>query len=304
MITGTPKHLALLSMVLMPSTGAFAAATTLIDFTVYRMPLHSVALEGIVALDESKTGSEALPHLSVVAQKEQDDALAVTTDNSTQTTGEKKILVIRVDFSDLPGDPGHGLYTAPYVQQIADTRVGPFFQRSSYGLATLKFTVTPQLYRMPWAAANYAVSTSLDGLYDNALAAAESDYVLNNYDKIAVLFPSLAGLPGSGFVARGWAEIGGSRVWLNGVFVLTSVAHELGHTLGLEHANLWHVTDGNPVSDHGSSIEYGDPFDPMGSANLESDQSADFNPWFKSLLHWIPDSPNNNSQWRLPGLSL
>ncbi|MDB6139523.1 MAG: Na-Ca exchanger/integrin-beta4, partial [Verrucomicrobiaceae bacterium] len=66
-------------------------------------------------------------------------------------------------------------------------------------------------------------------------------------------------------------------------------AHEIGHNYGLQHCNLWQVHDSNPVSDSGSSTEYGDPFGVMGS-NPTTDIKSHFDMWEKSILHWIPDA--------------
>jgi M6 family metalloprotease-like protein len=204
-----------------------------------------------------------------------------------------EILVVRVDFSDLPGDPrplsGAAPYTASYIQQLADGQVAPYYQHSSYGRATLKFTVTPQLYRLPGTAAHYSTSIYPFELYNDAVTAAQADYSTANYDKVVVLFSWLGSLPGSQVQFGGLSLIGTSMAWVNGEFDFRVVAHELGHTFGLFHANFWHNSDGNPVSLSGSSVEYTDPFDTMG-ANWANDGRADFNPWFKHQLNWIQDS--------------
>lgn len=44
--------------------------------------------------------------------------------------------------------------------------------------------------------------------------------------------------------------------------------------LGLVHSNLWQVSNRNPISPNGRSLEYGDPFDIMGTA---FEPSGDFN---------------------------
>ncbi|MBA3351347.1 MAG: hypothetical protein H0U23_02790 [Blastocatellia bacterium] len=54
----------------------------------------------------------------------------------------------------------------------------------------------------------------------------------------------------------------------------------------LAHANLWQVTDGNPISPDGYFNEYRDLYDPMGGG-LEG---SDYNPWFKYMLGWIAES--------------
>mgnify|MGYP006988317016 CR=1 FL=1 len=86
------------------------------------------------------------------------------------TVGNKKMLVIRVDFSDLTGEPKRGstTYTAAYVQNIADVEVAPYYAQSSFGAASLTTTVTTQVYRMPQTASAYAVG-DLNAQHDGGL---------------------------------------------------------------------------------------------------------------------------------------
>ncbi len=212
---------------------------------------------------------------------------------SSWTTGNKNVIVIRIDFSDLPGDP-HGReggqdYTAAYCQTLADSQVTPYYQQSSYGLTGLSNMVTTQLYRMPQSAAFYASNNADAQLHLDAEAAASGDYAVSNFDRVLVLFSPFDNLNTTEMNYGGLSDIGGRNVWINGEFDFRIVAHELGHTYGLYHANLWQVSDGNPISPLGVNQEYGDVFDTMG-ANYADDPRTDFNPWFKNLLGWIPDS--------------
>src|SRR6185295_13861180 len=64
----------------------------------------------------------------------------------------------------------------------------------------------------------------------------------------------------------------------------TGVAgHELGHNWGLNHANFWD-TSSQSVIGPGTSVEYGDIFDTMGSANAGTNH---FNARYKSYLNWL-----------------
>ena len=207
------------------------------------------------------------------------------------TTGLKNVLIIRVDFSDLPGDPtfpGMAAGTAAQIQNVADTLVAPYYPRSSYGLTSLTNTVTTQLYRMPQTAEFYATGGDNAQLHTDAEAAAAADYTLTNYDRIVVVFSFLGNINGSLIDYGGLAQLGGTNVWINGEFDFRVVTHELGHTYGLYHASLWQVTDGNPISPNGTTIEYGDDFDTMG-ANYADDTNTDFNPFYKNILGWIRD---------------
>lgn len=209
---------------------------------------------------------------------------------SSWTTGNKQILVIRIDFSDLPGDPverGDGVvYTASYVENLTDTQVASFYLQNSYGLTSLSNTVATQLYRMPQTASYYATNGASNQLYDDATSAASVGYTLTNYDRVIVLFSNLGGITNSQITYAGQAMVGGRQVWVNGAYWLSTVAHELGHTYGVYHANLWQVHDSNPISTNGTSVEYGDAYDPEGSGWSGSPR-PDFNPWFKTVLGWI-----------------
>ena len=204
---------------------------------------------------------------------------------SAWTTGGKNILIIRVDFSDKTGAP----YSAASIQSLTDTQISPYYLKSSYQLTSLTNTVTSPVYRMPQTAVYYATNGADDQLHSDAETAASTNYTLADYNRIIVVFSSLGSIPGSQITYGGLAQIGGPDVWCNGEFDFRVIAHELGHTYGLFHANLWQVSDGNPISPSGSNVEYGDDFDTMG-ANYANSQATDFNPWFKNYLGWIADT--------------
>jgi hypothetical protein len=260
----------------------------------FASPKHLREAEARLEAAEEGTGPQTLKATALLetsAQPQIEETTAAAP--SAWTTGNKKILIIRVDFSDLPGDPksisGGTTYTAAYVQNLADTQISPYYLQSSYALTSLTNTVTTQVYRMPQTAAYYAVNNANSQLHSDAETAAAANYTLSDYDRIIVLFSWLGSISGSGITYGGLAQVGGLDVWVNGEFDFRVVAHELGHTYGLWHANLWQVSDGNPISPNGSSTEYGDDFDTMG-ANFANDLRTDFNPWFKNTLGWIPDT--------------
>jgi uncharacterized repeat protein (TIGR01451 family) len=208
------------------------------------------------------------------------------------TSGRKRVLIIRVDFSDIAGDPidftGNPL-TANYVQGIADNEVAPYYLQSSYRATSLTNTTTTQLYRLPDTAVSYATAGDNDKLHADAKALANVDYPLTNYDRIIVVFANLSGIPNSQITYGGLANLGSTNVWVNGEFDFRVVAHELGHTYGLLHAALWQVTDFNPISPLGSPIEYGDDYDTIGG-NFANYHGTDFNPANKNRLGWLPDN--------------
>jgi len=211
---------------------------------------------------------------------------------SAYTTGAKNMLVIRVDFSDVPGEPhsrgsNPTVYTSAYVKNLADTQITPYYQASSYGQTTIATTVSTKLYRMPQTAAFYAVPGADDLLHSDARALASADFTLSNYDRICVLFSPLEGIAGSQINYGGLAQVGGPYWWVNGEWDFRVTVHELGHTYGLFHGNLWQVNNGYAANLAGTSVAYGDDFETMG-ANFANSFSTDFNPWFKNMLDWIP----------------
>jgi len=237
----------------------------------YDVPLSGITLDNEAALEEP----------AATPQSQQANP------PSAWTTGGKNILIIRVDFSDLSGAPQG--FSAATVQNVADSQIAPYYLKSSYGLTSMTNTVSTLVYRMPQTAAYYATNDANDTLHTDAENAAAANYTIANYDRVIVFFASLGSLPNSQINYGGLADIGAKRVWCNGEFDFRVIAHELGHTYGLYHGNLWQVSDGNPISLSGVDTEYGDDFDTMG-ANGPNNLRTDFGPWFKNILGWVSDS--------------
>lgn len=79
--------------------------------------------------------------------------------------------------------------------------------------------------------------------------------------------------------------LGGRGIWMQTTQPQVLV-HELGHNLGLWHANCWATTDGS-VAGVGVNREYGDPYDTMGHGY--PDLHA-LNVYQKNRLGWLPPS--------------
>ena len=263
---------------------------------LYRFPSRAQLVEAERRIEIAETGfgpEPSKPATAVIESIAETTASPPLVDSIAWTTGTKNVLVIRIDFSDRPGNPTGDLdgatYTSSYVSNLVNTQVVPYYQRTSYGLTSLAVTATPQLYRMPQPSTYYINNSANDELHADAEAAAAVNYTLSDYDRIIVLFTRMnmaADTPSGPFVYGGLSDVGGPRTWINGRFTLGYVAHELGHSYGLYHANLWQVFDGNPISPDGSNTEYGDEFDIMGHGGVTQ---AEFNPWFKNLLGWLPN---------------
>lgn len=256
---------------------------------------HLQKIETLLEAAESGIGPEPARSAEAVLDPNQPAAPGEATSSdlaaSSYSEGRKSVLIIRVDFPDLPGDPqGFGaIHTASSVQDLIDTQVTPFFQESSYGITSLTNTVTSAVYRMSQPSTYYATNGANYELHNEAKAAAAASHAVESFDRVIVLFSFLGYIPGSAIGYGGMAEVGGPTIWVNGEFDFRVVAHELGHSYGVWHGNLWQVNDGNPISATGTRKEYEDDFDTMG-ANFANDRRTDFNPWFKNRLNWIQDS--------------
>lgn len=240
------------------------------------------------ALDTRGAG-DARPEIMTAANGQPGTSGVAGRPPPSWSTGTKKVVVIRVDFSDRAGAPvSEALALSLFTNANG---VIPFYAQSSYGQAAIEITaadITP-VYRLPGTAVNYATNGLNAQLHTDARALATAGgFDLATYDRICVVFAYLGNIPSSLIDYAGLAQVQGRNLWVNGFYDFRVMAHELGHTFGLLHANLWQVADGNPVSDTGSSTEYADPFDTMGGGN--TDIRHHFSPWGKSILHWIPDT--------------
>jgi len=197
---------------------------------------------------------------------------------SAWTEGTKRLLVIRVDFSDLAG--------VPFSNQTGTNMVSgltSFYRDSSYGKTTFaplgQGSTLTATFRMPRTAADYGGNNDFNGLRDDARnAARQSGLTLSNYELDLICFGAV---PGFGWAGLGYVGAAGS--WIRSSFDAGVPAHELGHNFGLNHANYWD-TGGTSAIGAGSSVEYGDKFDTMGSAAAGQKH---FNTRYKNQLNWL-----------------
>ncbi|MEY2879187.1 MAG: hypothetical protein RLZZ15_1567, partial [Verrucomicrobiota bacterium] len=211
-------------------------------------------------------------------------AAATTTTPTGWTTGAKKLLYIRVNTSDLPGDP-IPLTTA----QANMTEIAQYYSDVSQTLTSIATTFVPVTLKLPSPATTYQAANNYQQLRLDALAAARAydtangatgKYNPDKYDLDIVMHPRIV-FP-SDYLGIGL--VGARGIWINGSTAAATPKHELGHNYGVQHANGWQPTDLTTPIGAGTHAEYADMFDVMGVPS----NGGHFNAWFKSYLLWLP----------------
>lgn len=202
--------------------------------------------------------------------------------NSAATEGVKKLIAIRVDFSDLPGAPFSDKTGTNLVSNL-----NAFYAAMSYGKTGFKLVgdgsvITPTL-RMPKTAAEYGASDASILRTDARAAARAAGIEPRNFDYDLTCFGAV---PGFGWAGLGYVGAPGS--WIRASFDEAGgvPGHELGHNFGLNHANFWDTGDESTIGP-GTNVEYGDGFDTMGNAGAGK---RHFNARYKNLLNWLPNA--------------
>jgi len=197
---------------------------------------------------------------------------------SAWTEGQKNLILIRVDFSDLSG--------VPFSDSTGTTLVSglnSFYTEMSYGRTGFRAVgsgsdVTPT-FRMPQRADYYGTNDFYNQLRTDATnAAVAAGFVMTNYDRDVICMGAVPGWSWSGL-----AYVGAAGAWIRSSFGVGVPAHEIGHNYGLNHANYWD-TSGLSVLGPGTSVEYGDIYDTMGTASAGI---YHFNARYKSYLNWL-----------------
>lgn len=197
---------------------------------------------------------------------------------STWTEGQKKLILIRVDFPDLVGVNLSDSGAVTLINNLNNFYTEMSYGRASFASNGLGSDFTP-VFRMSQPAAYYGTNNFYNQLRNEARnAATAAGYTLTNYNLDMICFGSV---PGFGWSGLGY--VGSAGTWLRNSFGTGVAAHELGHNYGLNHANFWN-TGGASVTGPGSSTEYGDSFDTMGSASAGNNH---FNARYKSYLNWL-----------------
>jgi hypothetical protein len=218
----------------------------------------------------------AMPDCGVCANPS--SMLRAASSSPVPVLGEKKILYIRVNFPDDSSEPITTATAEDLMQQV-----DAFYRTHSYGQCRMKSTVT-SLLQLPSPKSAYFITNSVTSridwhpfqiLADARTVARASGYDPSQYDLEMVRL--------NGPLVQSWGNIGFSGAWMFSSHPASTV-HEIGHNLGLYHANAWN----GALNGAGENTEYGDRFDTMGNPYYYD--LAGFNTVHKELLGWMGHS--------------
>ena len=190
------------------------------------------------------------------------------------STGITTILYMRVAFPETSREPQTEAAAYDMMRQVND-----FIVESSYGNLYLLTTVTPLLI-LPRTEAWYnggggdefALQT------DAQTVAKRLGYDFGQYHTDIVAYNGGPGIFG------GLGNVASRGIWLKSI-TAGIAAHELGHNMGLWHANSWN-TGGQSAIGSGANAEYGNSFDTMGVPASAGDRH--YNAFHKARLNWLP----------------
>jgi len=227
--------------------------------------------QNALVLEESQQG------LLVLADGDTDAASTSTSPFTlSNTLGEQSTLVMLVNFLDDVQEP----WTVEEVTDLAFGSVNDFYKENSNNQTWFTGDVLGY-YTLPM---NAVCNTAQ--IYTAAKEAATADSVdIDTYDRVVFVFPKIADC---GWTGKG--TVGGtpSRTWINGSMTLRTVAHELGHNLGLHHAKKLECGV-EVISGDCYTVEYGDSLEIMGAPGFTGHFSA-FN---KDSLGWFSSEPSS-----------
>lgn len=204
-------------------------------------------------------------------------SIQLVTSALVNTFGAQKTLVILVNFSDLTTTTD----SLDHIKTGGFAATSNFFLSNSYGKTWLTGDVVGWFtIAMSSTVCDYNTLASL--AIQKATAAGVN---VSSYPRLVFNFPANA------CTWLGLGTVGGnpSKAWIKGGFSIGTVAHEMGHNLGLYHS---HSLDCGAAVMGGACTtgEYGDPYDIMGGARAASGHYTAFQ---KERLGWLNygDSP-------------
>jgi hypothetical protein len=191
--------------------------------------------------------------------------------------GEQKVLVVPLTW-------GPQLASVEDIRRVVFAETDAFMRAASYGKTWLVGDVTP--WQVTYTSRPDCDPRAIAATAREAAAAAGFDPA--RYDRFVFVFPRID-CPFGGLGS-------GEQTWINGALNRKVVAHELGHTYGLAHANSWECSGARNCR----VVEYGDPYSTMGFGE------GDFNVFEKSFLGWLTNvaRPTQSGSYQLDRIEL
>lgn len=198
--------------------------------------------------------------------------------------GPRETAVLLVNFASAPAEP----FTVDSAREVVFTgpaSVDAYYREQSFGRVSFTGRERADGDVFGWL----TIGSPTDGCpyrtwSTAARAAAQAEGVdLTGYKHVIYVFPYVG--------SCGWGGLGelpGDESWVNGSPSLRVIGHELGHNLGVHHANSLRCVDGAgqglALAEGESCVqsEYGDPFSIMGNSS-----NRHVSAWHKAHLGWV-----------------
>lgn len=190
--------------------------------------------------------------------------------------GSQKTIAILVNFQDQPNNQP---WTKEVVSDMVFNNINKQYYEASYNQTTIVGS-TVGWFTLPINSTTdcNTIANMIPSLAEQAVVKSGVD--LSPYSRRIYLFPftSSCGWAGLGNVGKVGAY---SNAWINGYNDLRVITHELGHNVGLWHANRLQCT-GASSNGNCTHVEYGDYADVMGWGS-----GTHFNAFQKERLGWL-----------------
>ena len=207
--------------------------------------------------------------------------------SNAATTGQLTCLVAKFRCSD----------QATYNDDVSQARMDPMFTQLaswSNNSATFAPTYIPEVLPLPGTSSQYFnLQRSIRTDATAALNAwtAQRGTTLSSYRfHVVCVKDAMNGIAGGADLTGQYVEISQTE---NRVF-----QHEIGHILGLPHANFWNPSTINPIG-NGVFQEYKGAYSTMADLNMDW---ATFNAMERYYMRWLPVSQTHDTTSRVSGV--